>query len=275
MKKLIILLFVFTLFVGAAVAQDKGDEQVFGKLSVYSDVPDTDIYVDARYIGRDRASMSNISVGKHYVRVVKGEKSLLSGIVDVKEGEETVVVAKVEADSLEESRRKSNYVFFFGGLTDLGYDEAIPGANISYDYKPQLGFGAEVNFNTKIFDSRIDLGFFQNYPAGIVISATQEAQMSVSTPYINISKNIFKNKTVKVNAGGGLNFGIFSPGYRTSITIASRPGYQAFIEATRSGGESHYFVVRLGYVKYAGESAFPGQVTSAGYYLQSGMAYEL
>ncbi|OGB88167.1 hypothetical protein A3J44_05200 [candidate division WOR-1 bacterium RIFCSPHIGHO2_02_FULL_45_12] len=284
MKKLIILLFVFTLFVGAAVAQDKGDEQVFGKLSVYSDVPDTDIYVDARYIGRDRASMSNISVGKHYVRVVKGEKSLLSGIVDVKEGEETVVVAKVEADSLEESRRKSNYVFFYGGITSVGFNLSRPDlANgvSSFPYSSQYGIGMELQQTIPNMDVNFDAGFSLNLPSKMTFMSSEEAgwlwrqgYVAIAAPYVSLSKEIASLSLFKINFGAGLNYAIYIPGGGVAISLEPRLGYMVFLEGVRRFENERKFIIRTGFLNYAGAVSVQN-VSSPGFYLQSGMAYEL
>jgi hypothetical protein len=267
------------LLAGSAPAQfappDTLEQVAYGRLTVYSDVAGTDIYVDAKFVGQDRATVSNIPTGKHYVRVVKGEETIQSGIVSVTEGEETIVVAKPTGENLLERRRKPNRVMFFAGYSDLGYEEAIPGTTYSYNYKPQYGFGAEVQFPLPLLDLRVDLGFFQNYPGGIVVNATQEANMAISTPYLNISKSLIKMSSLKISGGVGINYGIFSPGYRTQITIASRLGYQAFLEAVLSSGQREVYVVRAGYISYSGESAAPGTVTSAGYYLQGGVAYQL
>jgi len=275
MKKLFAILFVLTLVLSInSLAQDKV-RITYGKLTIYSDVTGADIYVDAKFVGQDRASISNIPTGKHYVRVAKKEETIKSGIVHVKEGEETIIVAKITEEQLLAKRRKPNNVFFFGSVTSLGYSEAIPAQTINYTYKPQFGFGAEVQFPVPMFDFRIDLGFMQNYPSAISITATQEANMAVSTPFINVSKNIINNPGYKLNTGVGINYGIFSPGYKTLITIASRLGYQAFLEAQLSSGRNSFYLARLGYVAFAGESAFPGQVTSAGWYFQGGAAYQL
>jgi hypothetical protein len=278
MRRNLSVLILLTLLAGVALAQiaPPAEEPVtYGRLTVYSDVAASDIYVDAKFVGQDRATISNIPTGKHYVRVVKGEETIQSGIVSVKEGEETIIVAKPKGDQLLERRRKPNRVLFFGGFTDLEYHEETPSVTIDYNYKPQYGFGAEIEFSMPVLDLRIDLGFFQNYPGGIAVNPTQEANMAISTPYLNISKNFFKTSALKINGGVGINYGIFSPGYKTQITISSRLGYQAFAEALLSSGQNEVFVVRLGYASYSGESASPGTVTSAGYYLQGGVAYQL
>jgi len=278
MRNLAIFLMVSILISGGAFAQyaaPGGEDITYGKLTVYSDVVGADIYVDAKFVGQDRATISNIPTGKHYVRVAKMEETIQSGIVTVNEGEETIIVAKQDTESLLERSRKPNQVMFYFGYSDLGYSEAIPSTTIIYEYKPQLGFGAEVEFPVPIFDFRIDVGFFQNYPAGIITSPTQEAYMAVSTPYLNVSKNFFKTSSIKVDGGVGMNYGIFTPGQKTAITIESRLGYQAFLEMLLSSGQDQAYRIRAGYVSFAGESAYPGNVTTAGYYVQGGIAYQL
>jgi len=278
MRRPITVLFVLLLLAGMSAAQyaaPAGGQQTYGKLTVYSDVMGADIYVDAKFVGQDRATISNIPTGKHYVRVVKGGETIQSGIVEVKEGEETIIVAKSKEESLLEHVRKPNHVLFFMGLTDLEYREDIPTQTVQYSYKPQYGFGAEVQFNVPVFDFRIDLGFHQNYPSGISITATQEAQMAVSTPYLNVSRSLFRTESIKFNGGVGINYGIFSPGYKTLITIASRLGYQAFLEGALYSGQDQYYLVRAGIVNFAGESAYPGSVNCGGYYVLGGVAYQL
>ena len=278
MKKWILIVWVLLLLAGVAIAQSEAppaERITYGKLTVYSDVIGADIYVDAKFVGQDRATISNIPTGKHYVRVVKGEETIQSGIVTVNEGEETIIVAKPKGDKLLQSMRKPNYVFFFGGFTDLDYKETNRYGTFRFNHKPQYGFGAEVEFPIPLVDLRVDIGFFQNYPSGLVVSSTDEAQMAISTPYLNLSKNLFRAGLYKINAGVGINYGIFSPGFKTVISIASRMGYQGFVEMVRSSGENQVLVVRIGHVTYDGESAIPGEVTSAGYYLQGGMAYQL
>lgn len=251
-------------------------EQVaYGKLTVYSDILGSDVYVDAKFVGQDRATITNIPTGKHYVRVTKGEEEIQSGIVSVKEGEETIVVAKKDNKKLEEKSQKLNHVLFYGSWNDLAYKETIASGTIDWDNKPQYGFGAEIQFNLPVLDIRLDLGFNQNYPSGLQISPSQEAQMAVSTPYMNISKNIFKTNAFKINGGVGVNYGIFSPGYQTLITIESRIGYQYFLEAVRAGGVNQTFTLRAGYANYNGRSAYPGDVAISGVYLLGGVGYQL
>lgn len=279
MKKTIIILSSIILFSGIALAQFGAPEQLervtYGKLTVYSDVLGSDIYVDAKFIGQDRASVTNIPTGKHYVRVVKDKKTIQSGIVRVKQGEETVIVAKSKEDQLEARQKKPNYVLFFGGLTDLGYQENISGGTINLNYLPQLGFGAEVEFAIQNLDLRLDIGFAQNYPSVIQLGGGQEAQMAISTPYVNVVKNLIKTTMFKINVGAGLNYGIFSPGYQSQITISSRIGYQAFIEAVRSSGQNQILTFRLGYASYNGQIPTPGEVNSAGIYARGGVGYQL
>jgi hypothetical protein len=265
----------FALCVLSGLAAAQSEPATYGKLSVYSDVAGADIYVDAKFVGQDRATITNIPTGKHYVRVVSGEETIQSGIVRVVEGEETIIVAKPKADRLESRQRRPNYVLFFGGMTDLEYRATISGATTSYDYKPQYGYGAEIEFNISELDLRIDLGFIQNYPAPIAISSSSEVSMAISSPYINISKNILSMTMLKVNIGGGLNHAIFSPGLGTKIWVASQVGYQFFIEAVRSSGETQIYSARLGYATYNGNTDFPSDISAVGLYFRAGVGYQL
>lgn len=261
---------------GAAKAPAFKEEVGYGKLTVYSDIQGSDIYVDAKFVGQDRATISNIPVGKHYVRVVKDDKTIQSGLVDVKEGEETIIVAKLEEELLSRIR-KPNHVLLFGSMTAVGYGEVNPGGTFNLSYRPQYGVGTEVKFVVPVVDVNVDLGFFLNYPS-VIISGTTEAQMAISSPYVCVGKDLFRSGPLKLSAGAGLNYGIFNPGGGTLISIASRMGYLGYVEAIRSFGESQKLALKAGYVSYSGKSsttAGPGDVTCAGYFLLIGAAYQL
>jgi hypothetical protein len=248
----------------------------YGKLTIYSDIQGSDIYVDAKFVGQDRAAISNIPEGKHYVRVVRNDVTIQSGLVDVKGGEETIIVAKPDVE-LSARMRKPNHVLIFGSMTSVGYNEVNPSGNFSLNYKPQYGVGTEVKFAIPVIDINLDLGFFLNYPS-IITVGTGEAQMAISSPYICFGKDLFRSSSLKISAGGGFNYGIFNPGGGTQISIASRLGYIGYVEVFRAMAESQKLVVKGGYISYIGKSstvAGPGDVTCSGYFLQVGMAYQL
>jgi hypothetical protein len=248
----------------------------YGKLTVYSDVLGADIYVDAKFVGQDRATISNIPVGKHYVRVVKEEKEIKTGIVEVKDGEETIIVAKQSEELLSRSR-KPNYVLLFGTVTNVGYSETNPSGTYNLTYRPQFGVGTELKVAIPVVDVNLDLGFFLNYPSAI-ISGSAEAQMAITSPYISLGKDLFKSGPTKVSVGAGLNYGIFNPGGGTQISIASRLGYQLYLEMFRTLWENQKLVVKAGYITYNGRSATvvgAGDVSCSGLFLQTGLAYQL
>lgn len=252
-------------------------ETAYGKLTIYSDVLGADIYVDAKFVGQDRATISNIPEGKHYVRVVKGDKTIQSGLINVKEGEETIIVAKPTEEELLSRIRKPNHVLLFCSYTGAGYNEVNPSGTYNLTYRPQYGLGTEVKFVIPVVDVNLDLGFFLNYPSTIV-SGTVEVQMAISSPYVCVGKDLFKGGHFKISAGAGLNYGIFNPGGGTLISIASRPGYMGYVEAIRSFMDSQKLVIKFGYVSYIGKSstiAGAGDVTCSGYFLQAGAAYQL
>lgn len=284
MKKLVLFLAVSILISGLALAQyapPGGSDITYGKLTVYSDVVGTDIYVDAKFVGQDRATISNIPTGKHYVRVAKKEETIQSGIVTVKEGEETIVVAKQTEEQLLEKRRRPNHVLVFGCMTSVGYNEVNPSGTYNLSYRPQYGVGTEVKFALPLANINVDLGFFLNYPS-LVVSTTGNAQMAISSPYICVSREFLKLGPMKVNVGAGLNYGIFNPGGGTAISIASRPGYLAYLEGLRLLEDGQKLLIKFGYITYIGKSSLTinnvpqqGDVTSSGFFLQAGIAYQL
>ena len=261
----------------------------FGRLTVYSDVSGVDIYVDGKYVGQDRATISNIPSGKHYVRVIKGEENIQSGIVSVKEGEETIIVAKPSENKLLEHMKRPTSVFFYGAYTDLNYNSTVgpgqpaPAGTYSFEYKSQLGFGAEVQLPIPLTSFNLNFGFLQNYPGKIATGPSQEGDLAVSTPYLNISTNILKTQLFKVNVGLGINYAIYSPGFGTFISIEGRLGYQMFVEAVRGVADNSSLVLRLAYASYNGRglgttslgTTFPLDINAPGYHLQGGMAYQL
>lgn len=251
-----------------------GEDGSFGKLTIYSEVPNADIYVDAKYLGQDHVTLSSIPAGKHYLRVIKDGWTFQSGVVEVANGEETIIVAKPIEQELQSKKRKPNYVFLFGGLTAVGYNVTAPSVNINFPYQPQAGVGTEIKFALPLVDFNVDLGFSLNYPSA-VSTGTTEAQLAISSPYVCVSKDIINNGNLKFGAGVGLNYGIFNPGGGTSVSVASRLGYQLFLEGMKNIGDNQKFAVRIGYVNYSGRTAGGGNVSSAGYGLQTGIAYQL
>lgn len=249
-------------------------QTAYGKLTIYSDIQETDIYVDAKFVGQDRATISNIPVGKHYVRVNKDDKTIQSGIVEVREGEETIIVAKPEEELLAKIR-KPNHVLMFGGLTSVGYTETNPNGVFTLPYRAQYGVGTEVKFAIPMLDVNVDLGFTLNYPS-IISSGTMEVQMAISSPYVCLGKDLLKIGPYKISAGAGFNYGIFNPGSGTRVGISSRLGYLAYLEGMRQMMDNQKMVVKAGYVSYSGGlTSITGDVSSAGYFIQAGVAYQL
>jgi hypothetical protein len=274
--KFIVICLVFGIFIfgfSAEAAKAPAFQGGYGKLTVFSDVLGSDIYVDAKFVGQDRATISNIPEGKHYVRVVKGEKTIQSGLVDVREGEETIIVAKSTEEEFLSNIKKPNHVLLFGSVTKVGYSETSSSGTSNLVYQPQFGVGTEVKFVIPVVDINLDLGFFLNYPSTIV-PGTTEAQMAISSPYVCVGKDIFKNGPLKISAGVGLNYGIFNPGGKTLISIASRLGYIGYIETFRALEDNQKLVAKGGYILYIGKGSV-GDITSAGYFFQAGMAYQL
>jgi hypothetical protein len=250
----------------------------YGKLTVYSDVPGSDIYVDAKFVGQDRATISNIPIGKHYVRVVKDDRDIKTGIVDVREGEETIIVAKPD-ENLLSKMRKPNRVALFGAITGAGYSfpaGIVPGTT-SFDLKPQYGIGAELKYPVPVIDVNIDLGFILGMPSTLHFydsGAWYDGQLSISSPYICLSKELLKRGSVRLSLGGGFNYALYTPGGGLQLSTEPRLGYTAYIEGTQSTDMGQQILVKLGYVSYAGKVGVT-DITSAGYFVQAGMAYQL
>jgi len=278
----LLVLFATSAFAATTPAPVFQADISYGKLTVYSDVTGSDIYVDAKFVGQDRAMISNIPVGKHYVRVVKDETTIQSGIVDVKEGEETIIVAKPAEEELQSRFKKQNHVLFFGSMTNVGYNFAIPVLGLSsLPYSAQYGLGTEVSYAVPNTDVSLNFGFFLNYPSVISIVSPEgigyvwkEGQLSISSPYVCISKNVYKIGPYNIKVGGGINYALYTPGGGLVINIVSRMGYMAYIEASRRILDSQLFVAKIGYISYAGKASV-NDITSAGYFLQTGIAYQL
>jgi hypothetical protein len=291
MKHLFIILALWLALSGIAAAQFNPpaalEQGGYGRLTVFSDIQGSDIYVDAKYVGQDRATISNIPSGKHYVRVVKGTDTIQSGIVNVRDGEETIIVAKPAGDRLLESMRKPNYVLLFGSMTSVSYNVSpsvtIGGRSFSsLEHRPQFGLGTEVKFAVPYVDVYVDLGFFINYPSVILIPSPEgssyvynEGQLAVSSPYLCVSKEIFKFPVFRLSAGGGLNYALYTPGSDTQVGVNSRLGYMAYLEFARLMENNQRLVLKTGYVNYAGKAGASSDISSPGYFIQGGMAYQL
>jgi hypothetical protein len=283
MKKIVFVAFMIGCFAslawGAEAPAFAGATE-YGKLTVYSDVAGADIYVDAKFVGQDRATISNIPVGKHYVRVVKDEREIQTGIVEVKEGQETIIVAK-QSEELLSKMRRPNQVALLGSFSAVGYkfSPAVGGLS-SFDYKPQLGIAAELKYPVPVIDVNIDLGFVLDVPSTLRFydlgtGTWNEGQVSLSSPYICLSKEVLKSGPFRINLGGGFNYALYTPGGGVQLSIEPRLGYQFYAEGARPLDQGQKILVKVGYASYAGKAAGVTDITSAGYYLQAGMAYQL
>ncbi|MFA5113393.1 MAG: PEGA domain-containing protein [Candidatus Margulisiibacteriota bacterium] len=283
MKKNLFAVVLLCCFVGLAWGANAPAFQgavEYGKLTVYSDVAGADIYVDAKFVGQDRATISNIPVGKHYVRVVKDDKEIQTGIVEVKEGQETIIVAK-QSEELLSKTRKPTQVALLGSFSAVGYkfSPAVGGLS-SFDYKPQFGLGAELKYPIPVIDVNIDLGFVLNMPSTLRFydlsgGTWEEGQVSLSSPYICLSKEVLKSGPFRINCGGGFNYALYTPGGGVQLSIEPRLGYQFYVEGARPIDQGQKMLVKAGYASYAGKAAGVTDITSAGYYLQAGLAYQL
>jgi|GEM_PF-1764123 len=294
-KKILFLVFI-CLFPSLSWGQMKapafGEQLSYGKLTIYSDVSGADIYVDAKFVGQDRATISHIPVGKHYVRVSKDEKTVQSGLVEVKEGEETIIVAKPDEELLARMRRP-NYLILFGAVTSVGYALAQPAWDISsLPYNPQMGIGMEVKYAIPVIDTDVDLGFLLNYPSTLRFPVSSESDpkgyvwkeglVSLSSPYVYFTKELTRLGPFRLGIGGGFNYALYTPGANVWLSIQPRLGYAAFLELTRFLPEMQKLFFRAGYTNYVGRTEgivegklMANDITSAGYFIKLGLAYQL
>ncbi|MCU0641081.1 MAG: PEGA domain-containing protein [Candidatus Margulisbacteria bacterium] len=268
------------VFAAEAAAPAFAGATEYGRLTVYSDVPGSDIYVDAKFVGQDRATISNIPIGKHYVRVVKDDKDIQTGIVEVKEGQETIIVAK-QSEELRQRTRKPNQLAIYGSYTAVGYNfsPAVSGLS-SFNFSAQPGLAAEIKYPLPVIDVNVDLGFVLNLPSTLqfydLASATwHDGKVSLSSPYVCLSKELVRTGPFRVSVGGGFNYALYTPGGGVQLSIEPRLGYQGFVEIGRTVDQGQRFLAKLGYTSYAGKAAGVTDITSSGYFLQAGLAYTL
>lgn len=271
-----IFVFLFLVFPcqGAKAPAFKEDAG-YGKLTVYSDVQGSDIYVDAKFVGQDRATISNIPVGKHYVRVVKDDKTIQSGLVDVKEGEETIIVAKLEEELLSKFR-KPNLIHIYLSGSNLNHIGRKSGTSeVTGDLAPFYGINVEGIFPVPVLDFNAVVGFRYNLPAAMSAGGVKVTDLTISGPYVNLSKKVIDrllgNRNLSLGVGGGLNYSFYS-GELMSIT--GTLGYQAYAELAFAG-ETQLTLFRAGYLVNLGKGSNQYNFTNSGYFISCGLAYKL
>ena len=252
------------------------EDLAFGRLSVYSDVPGADIYVDAEFVGQDRATISSIPAGKHYVRVVKDEKSIQSGIVDVREGEETIIVAKPAEEELLSQFRKPNLIHLYvsySGLSHIGRKSGTP--EVSGDLAPFYGLNVEGRFPVPVFDVNLLLGFRYNLPAALSSAGVKVTDLTISGPYLEVSKKmierVFGNRNLSLGLGGGFNYSFYSG---DKISITGLLGYEFFTELLLVQ-DNQTVNFRGGYLLYNGRGSNEFIFTNSGIFFSGGVAYKL
>jgi len=271
---LCILNFAFPAF--AANGQTTRADAVYGKLTVYSDVFGSDIYVDAKFVGQDRAMISSLPVGKHYVRVVKDEKTIQSGLVDVREGEETIIVAKPAEEELLSKFKKQNLIHAYLSYSMLNHTGSKTGSpEITGDLAPLFGVNFEAVFPIPFLDLNTILGFRYNLPASIRSGGVKLTDMTISGPYGNISKRIIDRfmgrRNVNLDIGAGLNYSYYSG---EMISITGGLGYQLYAELSFKG-EMQLTVLRAGYLVNTGRGSNQYNFSNSGYFVSGGIAYQL
>jgi len=275
---------------GISLAQERT-----GKLTVFSDVPEVDIFVDGVWAAKNKLVI-DIPVGKHYVRVAKGEETIQSGIVEIEEGKEKIVVAQPKGKAELPIRRM---LYIFGSYSSLSYDlpasvtvtDPNTGASTTYGFKntsydPFFGAGAEMVFYLPFIDLSTNFGFNFNftsnargtiYQVGTTLEALDAAVVGVSTIYGNISKIAIYEKSFEINAGLGVNYSFYS-----GATYVGSPGGQVYLEdmIKEFAGKvlPQPFIIRLGYLYCSGTSSSRGYtqtVVNKGLFLRAGIAYNL
>jgi hypothetical protein len=284
MKKLGLVLLLFLLAFSFAYAQEKT-----GKLIVFSDVPEVDIFVDGVWVAKNKLTL-DIVVGKHYVRVAKGDETIQSGIVDIEEGKEKIIVAQPKGKTEFTIRRM---LFLFGSYSSLSFD--LPATNVeggvNYSFKntsldPFAGIGAEMIFYLPMVDLSTNFGFNFNFSSiakgtvGIVGTTTEAlstATIGISNVYVNVSKSMLYQKAFELAAGAGANYSFYS-----GATYVGNPGFQAYLEAQIKEFDNsplpQPIIVRLGYLQSSGTSTAGSTtrtVVDKGYFLRGGIAYNL
>ena len=130
-------------------------------------------------------------------------------------------------------------------------------------------------------DVNFDAGFSLNLPSKMTFMSSEEAgwlwrqgYVAIAAPYVSLSKEIASLSLFKINFGAGLNYAIYIPGGGVAISLEPRLGYMVFLEGVRRFENERKFIIRTGFLNYAGAVSVQN-VSSPGFYLQSGMAYEL
>ena len=260
----------------AAKTPAYNEDTAFGRLSVYSDVPGADIYVDAKFVGQDRATVSNLPAGKHYVRVVKNEKSIQSGIVDVREGEETIIVAKPTEEELLSQFRKPNLIHLYASYSGVNYIGRKSGtAEVSGDMAPFYGLNVEGIFPIPVFDINLLLGFRYNLPATLSAAGAKVTDLTISGPYLDVSKKmlerVFGNRNLSLGLGGGFNYSFYSG---QGLSITGQLGYGFYGELALAQ-ENQTLNFRGGYLFNTGNGSNGFVFTNSGIFFSGGVAYKL
>lgn len=254
----------------AAKPATSESEVDYGKLSIRSEIPGSDIYVNAKYLGQDKAFLSALPVGKHYLRVIKDGWTYQSGLVEVKGGEETTIIAKPTDDKLVANYKKQNMVHIYLSGSKLSHFGVKTGSEDAIaDIAPFLGVNLEVIFPFWEIDT--SLGFRYNVPAAMSIGGTKITELTISGPYANVSKKIIPFKYSNLSIGGGVNYSFYSGNY---ISISGITGYQAYLELA-SKEETQSTILRGGYLVNYGRGSNQYNFSNAGFFLTAGVAYRL
>ncbi|MBI5078941.1 hypothetical protein HZB08_02855, partial [Candidatus Saganbacteria bacterium] len=105
-------------------------------------------------------------------------------------------------------------------------------------------------------------------------SAEADGNVSISSPYVCISKEILKLSSIRINAGGGFNYALYTPGGGVLLSIEPRLGYMFYLEGSRLTESGQKFAVKIGYINYAGRAGTT-DISSSGFFVQTGVAYQL
>ncbi|MGB9613421.1 MAG: hypothetical protein ACPL4K_04510, partial [Candidatus Margulisiibacteriota bacterium] len=129
-----------------------------------------------------------------------------------------------------------------------------------------------------------DFGFVLNSPSTLTFPASDETAakgyvwkqglVAISSPYVCFTKDVTRIGPFKIGVGGGFNYALYIPGGNVWLSIQPRLGYSAYFEIMRPLPGQNLWL-RAGYISYSGKASGINDVTSAGYFVCLGLAYQL
>jgi hypothetical protein len=124
-------------------------------------------------------------------------------------------------------------------------------------------------------DMNVIFGFRYNLPAALSSGGTKITELTISGPYINISRRVverlFGNKNLNLDLGGGANYSFYSGNL---ISITGSFGYQIYTELSMKT-EAQILIGRFGYIRANGRGSNQYDFSNTGYYATAGLEYKL